>query len=242
MSGQPLWTVFLNACLVNNFVLAYFLGICPFLGVSGRVATAVRMGGAVTFVMLITSLFVTGINALLTAIEAPYLALISYIAVIASAVQLVEMFIKKTSPVLFRALGIFLPLITTNCVVLGRAEAFASRNPVALSAFEGLLMGLGFTAVLVVLGALRELLGNGTLFADMQLLFGPAAADWVIRPFGETRHFLLAVLPPGAFLFTGLLIALKNAIDAGLKARAEAARAPAAPAGSKRVRVTGHVG
>jgi len=139
-------------------------------------------------------------------------------------------------------LGIFLPLITTNCVVLGRAEAFASKNPVPLAALEGLMMGLGFTAVLVVLGALRELLGNGTLFADMQLLFGPVAADWAIRPFGDYRHFLLAVLPPGAFLFTGLLIALKNGIDTQLKVRAESARAPQAPAGSKRVRVTGHIG
>ncbi len=160
MSGQPLWTVFLNACLVNNFVLAYFLGICPFLGVSGRVATAVRMGGAVTFVMLITSLFVTGINALLTAIEAPYLALISYIAVIASAVQLVEMFIKKTSPVLFRALGIFLPLITTNCAILALALFQTNRG---YGFGQGIVFalggGIGFTLALVLMAGVREKLG-----------------------------------------------------------------------------------
>jgi electron transport complex protein RnfA len=112
MSGDPLWSIFVNACLINNFVLAYFLGICPFLGVSGKLATATRMGGAVTFVMLVSSTCAYGINQLLIAVDAPYLRLISFIAVIASTVQLVEMFIKKVSPALFRTLGIFLPLIT----------------------------------------------------------------------------------------------------------------------------------
>ena len=121
MTSDPLWAIFINACLINNFVLAYFLGICPFLGVSGKIATASRMGGAVTFVMLVSSVCAFGINQLLVAIDAPYLRLISYIAVIASTVQLVEMFVKKTSPTLFRALGIFLPLITTNCAILGLA-------------------------------------------------------------------------------------------------------------------------
>jgi len=121
MTGDPLWSIFVNACLINNFVLAYFLGICPFLGVSGKLATAARMGGAVIFVMLVSSICAYGINQLLTAIGAPYLRLISFIAVIASTVQLVEMFIKKVSPTLFRSLGIFLPLITTNCAILGLA-------------------------------------------------------------------------------------------------------------------------
>ena len=119
MTQDPLWTIFLNAALINNFVLAYFLGICPFMGVSGKLATATRMGGAVTFVMLVSSVCAFGINEFLVAIDAPYLRLISFIAVIASTVQLVEMFIKKVSPALFRALGIFLPLITTNCAILG---------------------------------------------------------------------------------------------------------------------------
>ncbi len=119
MTDDSLWTIFINACLVNNFVLAYFLGICPFLGVSGKLETASRMGGAVTFVMLVSSICAFGIQALLVAIDAPYLKLISFIAVIASTVQLVEMFIKKVSPALFRSLGIFLPLITTNCAILG---------------------------------------------------------------------------------------------------------------------------
>ena len=157
MSDQSLWTVFLNACLVNNFVLAYFLGICPFLGVSNKLETATRMGGAVTFVMLITSIFVSGINALLAAIDAPYLALISYIAVIASAVQLVEMFIKKTSPTLFRALGIYLPLITTNCAILALALFQTSRG---YGLVEGLVFavasGLGLMLALVLMAGIRE--------------------------------------------------------------------------------------
>jgi electron transport complex protein RnfA len=157
MSDQSLFSVFVGACLINNFVLAYFLGICPFLGVSNRLDTAIRMGGAVTFVMLITSAFVTGINALLAAIDAPYLALISFIAVIASAVQLVEMFVKKTSPALFRALGIFLPLITTNCAILALALFQTNRG---YGFLQGIVFaiggGAGFTLALVLMAGVRE--------------------------------------------------------------------------------------
>ncbi len=157
MSDQQLWTVFLNACLVNNFVLAYFLGICPFLGVSSQVSTAIRMGGAVTFVMAITAMFVSGLNWLLAVIDAPYLSLISWIAVIASAVQLVEMFIKKTSPALFRALGIFLPLITTNCAILALAIFQTNRG---YGFTQGLVFalggGAGFTLALVLMAGVRE--------------------------------------------------------------------------------------
>ena len=155
--NDPHWALFLNACLVNNFVLAYFLGICPFLGVSAKIGTAVRMGGAVTFVMLIASMAAFGMNSLLMAIGAPYLKLISFIAVIASTVQLVEMFIKKASPALFRSLGIFLPLITTNCAILGvalfqtnKGYNFGQGVAYALGA------GVGFTLALVLMAGLRE--------------------------------------------------------------------------------------
>ena len=157
MSDQGLFSVFVGACLINNFVLAYFLGICPFLGVSNRLDTAVRMGGAVTFVMLITSVFVTGLNALLAAVHAPYLSLISFIAVIASAVQLVEMFIKKTSPALFRALGIFLPLITTNCAILALALFQTNRGyGFAQGVVFAIGGGAGFTLALVLMAGVRE--------------------------------------------------------------------------------------
>ena len=157
MNEDPLWQVFLNACLVNNFVLAYFLGICPFLGVSAKLGTATRMGGAVTFVMVVSSICAFGINALLTSMDAPYLKLISFIAVIASTVQLVEMFIKKMSPTLFRALGIFLPLITTNCAILGVA-LFQTNKGYGFfqSIVYALGAGAGFTLALILMAGLRE--------------------------------------------------------------------------------------
>ena len=149
--------IFIDACLINNFVLAYFLGICPFLGVSTKTETAVRMGAAVTFVMLVASTCAYGIHKILIAINAPYLHLISYIVVIASAVQLVEMIIKKFSPVLFRALGIYLPLITTNCAILGLALFQTSReyNFIQCLAFA-LGAGAGFTLALLMMSGIRE--------------------------------------------------------------------------------------
>lgn len=164
MNEEPLWAIFVNASLVNNFVLAYFLGICPFLGVSGKLETATRMGGAVTFVMLVSSVCAFGIDALLTWIDAPYLKLISFIAVIASTVQLVEMFIKKTSPTLFRALGIFLPLITTNCAILGLALFQTNKGYGLLqSIVYALGAGFGFSLALVLLAGIRERLELATL-------------------------------------------------------------------------------
>jgi electron transport complex protein RnfA len=164
MSEEPLWSIFVNASLINNFVLAYFLGICPFLGVSGRLETATRMGGAVLFVMLVSSTCAYGIQRLLVAIDAPYLRLISFIAVIASTVQLVEMFIKKVSPVLFRALGIFLPLITTNCAILGLALFQTNKGYGFLQCVVYALgAGTGFTLALVLMAGLREKLELATV-------------------------------------------------------------------------------
>lgn len=157
MNNESLPAIFINAALINNFVLAYFLGICSFLGVSNKISTATRMGAAVTFVMIITSVATFWINALLEFVGAPFLRLISYIVVIAATVQLVEMFIRKVSPTLFRALGIFLPLITTNCAVLalalfqtGRGYRFIEGIVFALGA------GAGFTLAMLLMAGLRE--------------------------------------------------------------------------------------
>ncbi|MGB5170602.1 MAG: RnfABCDGE type electron transport complex subunit A [Eudoraea sp.] len=164
MNTESLGSIFLNAALVNNFVLAYFLGICPFLGVSGKIETASKMGGAVMFVMLISSMCAYGIHAFLVAINAPYLQLISFIVVIASTVQLVEMFIKKMSPSLFRSLGIFLPLITTNCAILGVALFQTNKGYEFLeSVVYALGAGVGFTLALLLIAGLREQLN----FADV---------------------------------------------------------------------------
>ena len=149
--------IFISAVLANNFVLAMFLGLCPFLGVSGKLDTAAPMGAATTFVMLVASLCAYGLNWLVVHFDLEFLRLISYIVVIASAVQLVEMVLKKYSPALFRALGIYLPLITTNCAVLGvalfqtaREYSFVQSLTFAVGA------GAGFTLALVLMAGLRE--------------------------------------------------------------------------------------
>ena len=155
--SDNLLTLFISTSLINNFVLAYFLGICPFLGVSGRMVTATRMGAAVSFVMVIASLSAWGINALLVALGATYLRLICYILVIAAAVQFVEMFVKKSSPVLFRSLGIFLPLITTNCAILGLVLFQTNREYNLLqSMIFAAGAGAGFTLALVLMAGIRE--------------------------------------------------------------------------------------
>ncbi len=157
MVNESLWFIFINAALINNFVLSTFLGICPFLGVSGKLATASRMGAAVSFVMFVSSVCAYGIHQVLVIIDAPYLQLISYIVVIASAVQLVEMVIKKFSPALFQALGIFLPLITTNCAILGLALFQTNRNyNFSQSLVFALGAGAGFTLALVIMSGIRE--------------------------------------------------------------------------------------
>jgi len=161
--------IFINAAFINNFVLALFLGICPFLGVSGKTDTAVRMGGAVMFVMLVSSVCAYGIHIVLEWIGAPYLQLIAYIVVIASAVQLVEMIIKKASPALFRALGIFLPLITTNCAILGVALFQTSREyDFVQSLAFALGAGVGFTIALVLMAGLRERLELSSVTSVVQ--------------------------------------------------------------------------
>lgn len=157
MAPDSLFFIFLNASIVNNFVLAMFLGICPFLGVSAKRDTAFSMGMAVVFVMLVSSIAAYGINILLIRFEIEYLRLICYIAVIASSVQLVEMTMKKFSPTLFRALGIFLPLITTNCAILGVALFQTSRDYSFVQSLSfSLGAGVGFTIALMLMAGLRE--------------------------------------------------------------------------------------
>jgi electron transport complex protein RnfA len=157
MVDESLSFIFLNAVLANNFVLALFLGLCPFLGVSGKLNTAVPMGLATLFVMLIASISAYGINWVLTTFDIEFLRLISYIAVIASAVQLVEMTMKKFFPPLFRSLGIFLPLITTNCAILGLAlfQTFKEYNFLQ-SLVYAIGAGVGFTLAITLMAGLRE--------------------------------------------------------------------------------------
>jgi electron transport complex protein RnfA len=191
MAGESLSFIFLNAAVVNNFVLALFLGICPFLGVSAKKETAWNMGLATMFVMLVSSASAFGINWLLTELELEFLRLICYIAVIASAVQLVEMFVKKFSPALFRSLGIFLPLITTNCAILGLALFQTAREYDFLQSLAySLGAGVGFTLALMLMAGLRE---------KLELSRVPAVSQ------GAAMSLMLAGLLSLAFMgFAGL--------------------------------------
>ncbi len=164
MSDDSLTFILLNSCIINNFVLSSFLGICPFLGVSGKFGSASRMGLATIFVMVVTSVCAYAINALLVGLGMEYLRLICYIAVIASAVQLIEMVFRKHSPGLFRALGIYLPLITTNCAILGLAlfQTFKGYNLLQCIAYA-LGSGAGFALALVLMAGLREQLALNNL-------------------------------------------------------------------------------
>lgn len=157
MNSASLGSIFVDSLLINNFVLSVFLGICPFIGVSGKVSTAWRMGVSVVFVITVSSMLAFGMNTLLIALGAEYLRIISYIVIIASTVQLVEMFIKKSSPALFRALGIYLPLITTNCAVLGVAVFQTAREySFAQSLVFAVGSSLGFTLALLLMAIIRE--------------------------------------------------------------------------------------
>jgi len=157
MNDASHWSIFLNAALVNNFVLAYFLGICPFFGVSSKLETAVRMGAAVAFVMFVASICAFLINLLLDVVNAPFLKIISYILVISSTVQLVEMLMKKLSPTTFRAMGIYLPLITTNCAILGLALFQTNRGyNFTQSVVYAIGAGAGFALALVLMAGVRE--------------------------------------------------------------------------------------
>jgi electron transport complex protein RnfE len=139
--------------------------------------------------------------------------------IIASIVTIIELSMNAWFHELYLILGIFIPLIVTNCSIIGRAEAFAARNSVGPALLDGLMMGLGFTAVLILLGAMRELIGQGTLFSQAHLMFGEAARGFSITVIEDYRGFLMALLPPGAFIGLGLIVALKNVIDSRLARR-----------------------
>ena len=190
----------------NNPGLVQLLGLCPLLAVTTTLVNGLGLGLATMFVLTCSNLTVSVIRRLVRdEIRIPV-----FVMIIASLVTAVELVMNAWFHELYRVLGIFIPLIVTNCTIIGRAEAFASRNGPVSAVFDGLMMGGGFMIVLVILGAMRELIGQGTLLAGSHMMFG-AEADMTIR-FAD-GGFLLAVLPPGAFIGLGLLVALKNVID-----------------------------
>ena len=221
----------------NNAALVQVLGLCPLLAVTSTVVNAVGLGLATLLVLVGSNLSVSLIrNFVSESVRLP-----AFVMIIASFVTCAELLMQAFTYELYQILGIFIPLIVTNCAILGRADAFASKNPPLPAILDGAMMGLGFLAVLIALGGMRELIGQGTLFVDMNLLFGPMAADWVIRPFEHYPDMLFMVLQPGAFIGLGLLIALKNGIDNHLAERRKATQPDPANTGSKRVRVTGNI-
>ncbi len=220
----------------NNPALVQLLGLCPLLGVSNSVVNALGLGLATMAVLVLSNTAVSLVRR-----QVPdTIRLPTFVAIIAAFTTCIELLMQAYTYELYLVLGIFIPIIVTNCAILGRAESFARRNGVLFSALDGLAVGAGFAAALLLLGALRELVGTGILFADMHLLFGEGARNWEIVLFENYRAVLVAVLPPGAFLFAGLLIALHRMLDDAAKTR-RAARAKAVVAGSKRVRVTGDI-
>ena len=219
----------------NNPALVQLLGLCPLLAVSGSVVNALGLGLATMLVLIGSNVVVSLIrNVVSDAVKLP-----AFVMIIASFTTATELLMQAYTYELYQILGIFIPLIVTNCAILGRADAFACKNKIIPSAVDGFMMGLGFLLVLVALGAIRELLGAGTLFADMQLLFGESARAWKLNIFGDSYPgFLIALLPPGAFLVTGFLIAIKNVIDHQQKKKQDALKAKPVK-GNKRVRTTG---
>ncbi|MGE6569623.1 electron transport complex subunit E [Shewanella vesiculosa] len=206
IAAQGLWR--------NNPGLVQLLGLCPLLAVTATITNALGLGVATLLVLVGSNILVSLVRDFVPKeIRIPV-----FVMIIAALVTCVQLLINAYAYNLYLSLGIFLPLIVTNCVIIGRAEAFASRNSLAHSTFDGLMMGLGFTAVLVVLGASRELIGQGTLFDGADLLLGDWASVLTIHVWQVDTPFLLAMLPPGAFIGMGLLIALKNVIDSRVKA------------------------
>ncbi|MCE7554175.1 electron transport complex subunit E [Aliivibrio fischeri] len=198
-----------NGLWDNNPALVQLLGLCPLLAVSATVTNALGLGIATILVLVGSNLIVSLVRQWIPQeVRIPV-----FVMIIASLVTCVQLLMNAYAYGLYLSLGIFIPLIVTNCIIIGRAESFASKNDPLPAVLDGLWMGMGMTAVLVLLGAMREILGNGTLFDGADLLLGDWATMLRIELFHVDSHFLLAMLPPGAFLGVGFLIALKNVID-----------------------------
>lgn len=201
LTWQGLWN--------NNPALVQLLGLCPLLAVTTTAINGLGLGIATLLVLVGSNITVSLVrNFVPNEIRIPI-----FVMVIAAFVTIVQLLMNAFTYELYLALGIFIPLIVTNCAIIGRAEAYASKNPVKESAYDGFIMGAGFALVLVFLGGMRELIGNGTLFTGAELLLGAWASGLKLQIFQPEQPFLLAILPPGAFLGMGLIIALKNIMD-----------------------------
>lgn len=201
ISQNGLWT--------NNVALVQLLGLCPLLAVTSTVVNGIGLGIATLITLVLSNTLVSLIRGFVrNEVRLPV-----FVLIIASIVTVIELMMKAFFYDLYLVLGIFIPLIVTNCAIIGRAEGFASKNPVGIAALDGFMMGLGFLIVLALLGGMREVIGFGTLFAHADLMFGEAAKALTIVFNDEYQGFLLAILPPGAFFGLALLIVGKNIIS-----------------------------
>ena len=198
-----------NGLWNNNQALVALLGLCPLLAVTNNVTNAISLGIATTFVLVASNLSVSLFrNHIRKEVRIPI-----FVLLIASFVTVVDLIMQSFFYDMYLILGIFVPLIVTNCAILARAEAFASKNTWDKSVIDGLMMGVGFSIVLVLLGAMREILGSGTLFDQADLIFGDLGSSLKVTFFDQYQGTLIALLPPGAFIGLGLIVALKNLID-----------------------------
>ena len=201
--------IFSDGLWQQNTGLVVLLGLCPLLAVTGTVVNAIGLGLATTLTLVFSNLSVS----LLRGVLRPEIRIPAYVLIIASVVTVIQLMMQAWFHDLYRVLGIFIPLIVTNCAIIGRAEAFASRNRPLPALLDGLATGLGFTLALVLLGAMREIIGHGTLFSQASLMFGDIGEMLQVTLVPDHPGFLLAMLPPGAFIGLGLLIAARNWLD-----------------------------
>ncbi len=207
--------VLINGLWKNNSALVQLLGLCPLLAVTSTATNALGLGLATTLVLTLTNGTISALRRWVPSeIRIPV-----YVLIIASVVSIVQMLINAYAFGLYQSLGIFIPLIVTNCIVVGRAEAYAAKASVPYAALDGFATGLGATSAMFVLGSIREIIGNGTLFDGADGLLGSWAKVLRIEVFHTDTPFLLAMLPPGAFIGLGMLLALKYLIDEKMKAR-----------------------
>jgi electron transport complex protein RnfE len=198
-----------NGLWNNNQALVALLGLCPLLAVTNNVTNAISLGLATTFVLVASNLSVSLFrNHIRKEVRIPI-----FVLLIASFVTIVDLIMQSFFYDMYLILGIFIPLIVTNCAILARAEAFASKNTWDKSVIDGLMMGVGFSIVLVLLGVMREIIGSGTLFDQADLIFGDLGSSLKVTLFDQYQGTLIALLPPGAFIGLGLIVALKNLID-----------------------------
>lgn len=201
--------IWYSALWKNNPAYVQLLGLCPLLATSTSATPALGLGVATMFVMLISNMTISALrNFIPHEIRIPI-----FVLVIASLVTIAQLLIQGFAYSLYVSLGIFLPLIVTNCIVIGRIESFAYKNSLKAAALDGFAMGFAFCLGLVLLGGIREIIGQGTIFKDLDLIFGSIAKNWYIQLYQSDNNFILAILAPGAFITLGLLIALKNWIN-----------------------------